>query len=126
MTSFLDKIWPMYSTSYKKTYKTRRLRKGFFVSHSLSARLLGVTKNTYLELPNQIHFWTEHDRSIVKVKNEVGSPGGCGKVRWQSLFSNLVGQTVRLSGCSGFSNLLVPNKNDLIYGLHILKAFITP
>ena len=34
----------------------------------LTARLLQLIKNTS---PNQLHFWTEHVQSIVKVKNEV-------------------------------------------------------
>ena len=75
--------------------------------NSLTARLLRLIK--YLPLPNQLHYWTRHVQSIVKVKNQVRRPGGNSKVGWQSLFSNLVGQTVRLNGPVHLSKILIPN-----------------
>ena len=62
------------------------------------------TYKKYLPLPNQLHFWTGHIQSIVKVQTKVGSPGGNSKVGWRSLFSNSVGRMVGLDGLSGFSS----------------------
>ena len=64
-----------------------------------------------LPIPNQLHFWTEHVQSIVKVKNELKSRQNS-KVGWQSLFSNSVGQTVCLNGLFRFLKNTYPQYND--------------
>ena len=83
-------MYPKYSKARKKV--AAMIRKSATVS--VDDRSSSPTYKKYLPLPNQLHFWTEHIQSIVKVKNRVLSPGGNGKVEWRSLFSSLVGRMV--------------------------------
>ena len=85
------------------------------------SRSSSQTYKKYLPLPNQLHFWTEHIQSIVKVKNKVWSL--VGNVGWRSLFSNSVDLMVQLNHLFQFFKNTYTQYKDLIFGLHMPEAY---
>ena len=56
------------------------------------------TYKKYLPLKNQLHFWTGHIQSIVKVKNKLEVQAAIAKLDGGLFFSNSVSRMVRLNG----------------------------